>query len=31
MVGADARVQNALDKALPTRLVDRALTRFAGG
>jgi hypothetical protein len=30
-VGADARMQLALDKGLPTALVDRLFARFAGG
>ncbi len=31
LVGADARMQLALDKGLPTALVDRLFARFAGG
>jgi NAD(P)-dependent dehydrogenase (short-subunit alcohol dehydrogenase family) len=31
LVGADARVQLAIEKGLPTRLVDRLFARLAGG
>ena len=31
LIGPDARVQLAIEKALPTRLVDRLLARFTGG